>query len=96
MSRMTKERRADLEKLADEDPHMCLLRELLNEIDALQQESALLLQEQVKLLREAAEDARKELEAQAAYFGSHLDPENNLFRILRTLEATLEATKEGA
>ena len=96
MSRMTKERRADLEKLADEDPHMCLLRELLNEIDALQQESALLLQEQVKLLREVAEDARKELEAQAAYFGSHLDPENNLFRILRTLEATLEATKEGA
>lgn len=55
--------------------------------------SAPRLQEQVKLLREVAEDARKELEAQAAYFGSHLDPENNLFRILRKLESTLENTK---
>ncbi len=52
------------------------------------------LEEKVNLLRESVEDARKELEAQATYFGSHLDPENNLFRILRKLEATLEATKE--
>ena len=42
MSRMTKERRADLEKMADEDPHMCLLRELLNEIDAQEAEVAAL------------------------------------------------------
>lgn len=62
MSRMTKERRADLEKLADEDPHICLLRELLNEIDALQRESAQLLKELVRLLQEVAEDARKESE----------------------------------
>lgn len=95
MSRMTKERRADLEKLADEDPHMCLLRELLNEIDALQRESAQLLKEQVRLLQEVAEDARKELEAQATCFGHHLDPENNLFRILRKLESALKAVKEG-
>lgn len=33
---MTKERRADLEALADKDPHMCLLRELLNEIAELE------------------------------------------------------------
>lgn len=33
---MTKERRAELEALADEDPHMCLLRELLNEIMELE------------------------------------------------------------
>ena len=46
-------------------------------------------------LREACEDARKELEAQATYFGPHLDPENNLFRILRKLESVLEAAKEG-
>ena len=52
--------------------------------------------EHVKILREAIEDARKELDAQATYFGHHLDPENNLFRILRKLESILEATKEGA
>lgn len=56
--------------------------------------SAPQLQKQVKLLRKVAEDARKELEAQATYFGVRLDPENNLFRILRKLEAALEATKE--
>jgi hypothetical protein len=50
MSRMTKERRADLEKLADEDPHMCLLRELLNEIDAQEAEVAA-LRRQVEELR---------------------------------------------
>ena len=33
---MTKERRAELEALADKDPHMCLLRELLNEIAELE------------------------------------------------------------
>ena len=58
--------------------------------------SAPRLAEQVRLLREVAEDARKELEAQATYFGAHLDQENNLFRILRKLEAALEAAKEGA
>ena len=52
--------------------------------------------EHVKILREAIEDARKELDAQATCFGHHLDPENNLFRILRKLESILEATKEGA
>lgn len=56
--------------------------------------SAPLLQKHVRILREAAEDARKELEAQAAYFGSRLDPDNNLFQILRKLESVLEATKE--
>lgn len=56
--------------------------------------SAPRLQEQVRILREAAEDARQELEAQAAYFGSHLAPDNNMFRILRKLESVLEATKE--
>ena len=39
---MTKERRADLEALADEDPHMCLLRELLNEIAELEARMAAL------------------------------------------------------
>ena len=53
------------------------------------------LQEQVMLLQEVAEDARKELEAQATCFGHHLDPENNLFRILRKLESALKAVKEG-
>ena len=33
---MTKERRAELEALADKDPHMRLLRELLNEIAELE------------------------------------------------------------
>lgn len=51
--------------------------------------------EHVRILREVCEDARKELEAQATYFGPHLDPENNLFRILRKLESVLEATKEA-
>ena len=64
-------------------------------VAALQEECDRLA-EQVKLLREVAEDARKELEAQATYFGAHLDQENNLFRILRKLEAALEAAKEGA
>lgn len=54
------------------------------------------LDERVQTLREALEDARIELEAQAIYFGPHLDPENNLFRILRKVETTLKATKEGA
>ena len=49
--------------------------------------------EHAKILREALDDARQELEAQATYFGSHLSPENNLVRILRKLESTLEATK---
>lgn len=38
---------------------------------------------------------KKELEAQATCFGHHLDPENNLFRILRKLESALKAVKEG-
>lgn len=33
---MTKERKAELEAIADKDPHMCLLRELLNEIAELE------------------------------------------------------------
>lgn len=53
------------------------------------------LRDDVRALRDAAEDARKELEAQATQFGPHLDPENSLFRVLRKLESVLEATKEG-
>ena len=51
--------------------------------------------EHVRILGEAAEDARQELEAQAAYFGSHLARTTTWFRILRKLESALEATKEG-
>ena len=69
--------------------------ENLEELDKILKD-AHRLQEQVKLLQEVAEDARKELEAQATCFGHHLDPESNLFRILRKLESILEATKKGA
>lgn len=92
MSRMTKERRADLEKLADEDPHMCLLRELLNEIDALQRESAQLLKEQVRLLREAA---AKVLDANCGDPWGLLDEGDQPRGGLDALKAALEATKEG-
>ena len=53
------------------------------------------MRKQARILREVCEDARKELEAQATYFGPHLDPENNLFRILRKLESVIEATEEA-
>ena len=39
---MTKERRKELESIADEDPHMCLLRELLNEIAELEARAVVL------------------------------------------------------
>ena len=87
MSRMTKERRADLEKLADEDPHMCLLRELLNEIDALQRESAQLLKEQVRLLQETANQALACIEDGPRW----IDPKETIER----LRAAIEEVKEG-
>ena len=90
MSRMTKERRADLEKLADEDPHMCLLRELLNEIDALQRESAQLLKEQVKLLREALIDNLQ------AWEGEEDSVMEEHAELIEETRAALEATKEEA
>lgn len=72
-----------------------LIEERINGWCTLSEERDI-LKSQVATLRETLADARTELEAQATYFGPHLDPENNLFRILQKVEATLEATKEGA
>ena len=58
---MTKERRAELEALADKDPHMFLLRELLNEIAELKARADRVLGEGVVVPELTTDDAHREL-----------------------------------
>ena len=55
---MTKERRKELESIADEDPHMCLLRELLNEIAELEARAVVVPEPTGRDLQEMAAEMR--------------------------------------